>query len=183
MATLKAQSSIGDFLTLVFTDFLALTANLTRHPIKIFGPKDSEACLHPPGVWWAPGDETWSSGQTRGQPGYPGALWVREIPLTVLVFGGENDPTGEATNPVSTCLRDADVTEWMVERLVNAFHRVGSQHSYQIVGMSWGEGARSGIGLACELDLTLRLPLVRIDNPTVTITGLTPTVEIDADGD
>jgi len=183
MAVLKAQANIGDFLTLVFAEFLTLVGSQTRQPVKIFGPKDSDANMAPPGVWWAPGDESWSPPQRQGMPNKPGSLWVREIPLTVLVFGGENDPTGEATSPVSTCLRDADVTEWLVERLVNAFHRIGSQHSYQIGGMSWGEGARSGIGLACELDVTLRLPLVRIDNPTVTVEGIATTVEIDTDGD
>jgi hypothetical protein len=182
MALLKAQSNIGDALDLVFADFLFYSTSFTAQPIKIFGPKDSEANMSPPGVWWSLGDETWTASQRGGMPGFPGSLWVREIPLTVLVFGGENDPTGEAADPSSTCLRDADVTEWMIERLVNSFHRKLSQHSYQIDGAEWGEGARSGIGMACELAVTLRLPLVRIDNPTVTVTGMNPSVELDTDG-
>lgn len=181
MAILRAQSSVGAVLSIVFADFLAYVDGKTPQPTKVFGPKDSEAAMSPPGVWWAMGPESWSAPQRQGMPGNPGALWVREIPLTIMVFGGENADEPLTETP-STHLRDADVTEWMVEALVNSFHKQLSQHSYQVEGATWGEGARDAIGLACELDVTLRLPLVRLDNPIVTVTGITTSVEIDADG-
>jgi hypothetical protein len=162
----------------VFADFLAATDGMTSRPIVVFGPKDGEANMAPPGIWWTPGQETWSSPQRQGMPAYASSLWVREIPVHLLIFGGENDdPNPGATEPASTDLSGADVTEWMIEQLVNSLHRRLSQHGYQVSGGSWGEGAQSGIGLAFDLTVTVRLPLVRLDNPTVTIERVDTTVE------
>lgn len=177
MTALFAQASISAVMSDVFVDFLASTTGRTSYPIKIFGPKDSEANMSPPGVWWTPGEESWTQPQRQGMAGAPGSLWVREIPVHLLLFGGENAYVAPSSEPSSTCLADTDVTEWMIEELVNAFHRRLSQHGYQVDGGSWGEGAQAGIGLAFDMTLRVRLPLARLDNPTVTITGIQSTVE------
>jgi hypothetical protein len=186
MSILRAQASLSKVLNDVFTDFLAAVAGLTPQPVMVFGPKDSEAQLNPPGVFWSPGDEAWSAPQRHGKPGEPSTLWVREIPLSFLVFGGENaaadyDAERGGSEAPSTSMNETDVTEALVEHLVNALHRRLSQHGYQITGGSWGEGAREGIGLAFELGVTLRLPLARLDNPVVTLEGIRPTVRLPSD--
>jgi hypothetical protein len=179
VTALVAQSSISAVMVDVFADFLTAIDGATALPITIFGPRDSEANMMPPGVYWTPGQEVWNNPQRQGMPGYPSSLWVREIPIHILIFGGENahrTHDGD-TPPPSTNLRSTDVTEWMIEALVNAFHRRLSQHGYQITGGTWGEGTREGIGLAFDMTVTVRLPLVRLDNPTVTIESVKTTVE------
>ena len=180
---MRAQSTISDFLSNVFVAFRVLADAAGAPTVNIYGPRDDGANSAPPGIWWAPGGETWErTGLRGGQPGVPGSLWVRNIPITMLVFGGENAPiTGDADYAASaagTFLRDTDATEALVELLVNAFQQQVSQFSYEIRGGHWGDSERTGVGIAFEMDLVLRLPLVRIDNETVTLTGLTTTTRL-----
>jgi hypothetical protein len=101
---------------------------------------------------------------------------VRNVSITMLLFGGEVPPsdgdTEEAALDGGTFLRETDATEALVELLVNAFQQQVSQFSYDVTGGNWGESSRTGIGVAFEMDVSLRLPLVRIDNETVTLKGI-----------
>jgi hypothetical protein len=175
---MRAQSSISGVMKDVLAEFKRLVAGKTESPVEIWGPKDDPANCSPPSIWWAPGDESWGPGQRFGQAGEPSALWTREIPILLLLFGGDA-PTplaaGEEPNteePPSSDLESTDNTEWLLEAIVNAFHRRSSQLSYQIQSGNWGQAAKTEMGQAYELVVLLRLPLVRIDNPTVKLTGL-----------
>jgi hypothetical protein len=173
---MRAQSTISDFMAAVFAELRLLASDASISTLYIYGPKDDAANSVPPGLWWQPGEEKWGPGRRFGQAGQPSSLWTREIPIHVLVFGGENardqadsndqdDPSADA----GTFIRETDATEALVELLVNAFHRQASQFSYEITGGGWGQAARTGIGLAFDMQVTLRLPLVRIDPNTVTL--------------
>jgi hypothetical protein len=96
----------------------------------------------------------------------------------LLICGGENVRANPVVEPPSTCLLETDVTEWMVEALVNAFHRRLSHHAYQVTEGGWGEGAQSGIALDYDMTVTLRLPLARLDNPVVRLTGVNVSTRI-----
>jgi hypothetical protein len=152
-------------------------------PLNFYGPKDDGANSAPPGIWWAPGRERWQHSGTRGgQAGEPGSLWVRYSPISVLLFGGENPPMqADAEDPArdaGTFLRETDATEALIELFVNACQQRLSQFSYEIEGGDWGESSRTGIGLAYDMTVTLRLPLVRIDNDVVILKGTTATTRL-----
>jgi hypothetical protein len=125
-------------------------------------------------------------------------LFIREIPFTFGIFGGLIDQTqydaeraalvaaAAAKTPPETVpdvpssyLTDTDLSEALMANLVNAFHRRLTQFGYRIVSGGWSKAPRSGKGLAYVLTIALRLPLVREDNPTVTVTAINPIVEIE----
>ena len=185
---MKAQAAISRVMADVLTEFKALVSGQTELEVKVFGPKDDLANCHPPGIWWCPGDEGWSRPQQQGQPGVPGALWVREIPIHILIFGGDDKPAGEAADDATvdesptTDLKGTDNTEWLLEAVINAFHRRLSHNGYQVASGGWGEATRTGMGQAYDLTITLRLPLVRIDNPTVKLQGMNVRTRLPSDG-
>jgi hypothetical protein len=144
--------------------------------LKIYGPQDNAANNPaPPCIAWTPGKESWSPGQHQGKPGSPAALWTREIPVTFEIFGGLNAAVeGEES---STYLHETDVSEALMAKLVNAIHRRLSQHGYRVLDGGWGPSIRMGLGMVYVLVISFRLPLVKEDNPTVTITAVDTEVE------
>lgn len=164
----QAIASISRVLADVFDDFLLAVEGKTIHPVLIFGPKDEEANIAPPAVWWDfDGDEKWASQQVAraGGPGNPRALKVREIPIGCLIFGGEGDTSQEADFP-STDLYSTQLTEWLMLELVNALQRRLTLFGYDVTSCSWGRASRTELGMACELRITIRLPVIATDNGT-----------------
>jgi hypothetical protein len=173
---MTAQSTISGIMDQVLTELRSLAYQTGFPELNIYGPRDDAANSSPPGLWWFPGNEKWGPGERFGQAGTPSALWTRNIPIHLALFGGENDDRkaddeGPSTG-AGTFFRDTDQTEALIELVVNAFHRRSSQFSYQVVDGGWGKSARTGIGIAYDMIVELRLPLVRIDNPTVKLTGI-----------
>lgn len=167
----QAPAALSTVLKDVFDDFLIVVGT----DVKIFGPVDHAANAAPPGVWWEPGAEVWTPGQRLGGPGSPSALWTREVPVAFLIFGGLPE---ETYSDEEAPLHEGDQTEYLLAAFVNAFHRRVSQHGYRITGGQWVAGGRDTIGLAYELAVQVRLPLVREDNQVVTLEGITETIEI-----
>ena len=144
--------------------------------VVVLGPSEEPSKPAPPCVAWVPTEEVWSSPRTQGQAGSPGALFTREVPVTFMVFGGVTEnPTWP---PEEASLHDCDETEILVSRLVNAIHRLVSQNSYKWQSQKWFNSGRTGMGMACEVTFAFLLPLLREDNPTVTVTEFRQHTEI-----
>ena len=170
----------------VLTDFMAAIAAMTEEEIppaeeiKIYGPQDTPANNPaPPCIAWSVGKESWTPGQHQGKPGSPSALWTREIPVTFEIFGGLNPASTSGEEPISTYLNETDVSEAMMAKMVNSFHRRLTQHGYRVLDGGWGPSIRMGLGMVYLLTVSFRLPLVNEDNPTVAITDVDQEVEID----
>lgn len=166
---MKAVAAISVVLEDLFKEFQALVDaqdDPPASPVLIFGPKDNQANIAPPGIYWAPGEESWTAPQAHGRPGFPRSLWTRNIPVNFEVFGGENAFDAETLDDPATNLSDLDASEALAMILANAFQRRLSQHGHQISGMGWGQSQQTGIGQVALLRATLRLPVVAIDNPT-----------------
>ena len=155
--------------------------------VNIFGPRDDFAQAGPRSIYWAPDREgTWLPAKRQGQIGTAGALWTRPIVINFMLFGGlTTNPTWVNTADTNeqaaarATMHDADETEALLANLVNAIHRkVGGTFNYSDPSVEWFMPGRDGIGMSCEFKVTIYLPLVREDNPTVTVTGLNPTPEI-----
>lgn len=180
---MRGVPSISHLLQDVLSDFLISVDGLTAQPVKIFGPKDDNANVAPPGVWWDIGEERWGNtqGVRLGGPGKPGVLYVREIPISFLVFGGDLEAGGEEPEaddePASTDLQSTDVTELLMGKLINSCQRRLTQFGYKPLGAKWGQAIQSGIGLACDLSVAIRLPLLREDNGSVKMPPVNPAVE------
>jgi hypothetical protein len=175
---MRAQSTISGIMADTLVCFRSLAEAAGIDNVNVYGPKDDAANSSPPGIWWAPGTERWQRSGTRGgQAGEPGSLWVRSSPITVVLFGGENAPLNDdADDPAigaGTYLRETDATEALIELFVNACQQRLSHFSYEIEDGGWGQSSRTGIGLAYDMTVTIRLPLVRIDNDVVKLQGVT----------
>lgn len=178
---MKATSTISGALEDLFNEFQRLLSVIDDPPARevlIYGPKDNQANFNPPGIYWVPGDESWTPPQRLGMPGFPRSLWVREVPITFEIFGGENPLEPEQLDDPATNLGDLDVSEALGIILANAFQRRLSQHGHQITGGSWSPGLQTGIGLVFVMRAVLRLPVIAIDNPTRRLTEIRTTVEI-----
>jgi hypothetical protein len=160
----------------VLTELRSLADSMGFADLNIYGPRDDGANSSPPGIWWRPETEKWTLGQHRGSAGDPSGLWAREIPVRIVIFGGENADVPQNDQEPSvgagTFAFATDKTEALLELVVNAFQRRCSQQSYQIIDGGWGPASRTGIGLSYDVVVQLRLPLVRIDNPTVKLMGI-----------
>jgi hypothetical protein len=198
VTVLRAPSAISIVQNDVLVDFLANVSGTTAEVVKIYGPQDGDVKPGPPAIAWSPGQEGWVAGGHRGAPGSPSDLFIREIPITFEIFGGLNaaadyaaeraaavaaalleTPPRTLPDEPSTDMAGGDVTEALMANLVNAFHRRLTQFGYRYVEGGWSRAIRSGLGLAYVLTLAIRLPIVREDNPTVTVTTINPTVEIE----
>ena len=201
MTILRAPSAISIVQNDVLVEFAAAVAGTTQLPVNIYGPQDGDVNPAPPAIQWWTEDETWTAGGHRGGPGHPGDLWTREIPIRFAIFGGLNlsadylaeraaaEAVAAALTPPQTLPpipgtfpTDTDLTEALLSNLINAFHRRLTQFGYRVVGGEWSKSTRTGLGLAYVVTLAMRLPLVREDNPTVTVTGINMDVEIEHAG-
>jgi hypothetical protein len=198
----RAPSAISVIQNDVLVDFLAHVSTFATLSVNVYGPQDKDVNANCPAVLWYPGEESWLPSMHNGAPGSPSSLWVREVPFTFECFGGLNleddyqdernavytaahnntSPTTDVAPP-STAMSDTDMSEALMARLVNSFHRRLTQHGYRIVKGGWSPSIRSGLGLVYILTVAIRMPLVREDNETVTIEHLTVNVEIDHAGD
>jgi len=145
-------------------------------PLVVYGPADDFADAAPPSVYWWPTKERFLPGQRLGAPKAPGPLHNRSIPVSFGLCGGV-----EADGMYSdeeTPFHDCDLTEILMSRIVNCIHRRVSQQSYELGEAIWFKGGRTGIGMACELVVEFKLPLIREDNPTVTITDVKANAEL-----
>jgi hypothetical protein len=155
-----------------------VTKNTDFHgkPLLVFGPCDDAANADSPSIYWAPIKEDWSPGERLGQAGEPGMLFVREVSVSFTVFGGVL-PEGTYSETEAP-FHDCDLTEELISKLVNSLQRNLSMQGYRIAGIQWFNGGRTGIGMAAEQVVLLRLPLIREDNPTVRITTAKTNAEI-----
>ena len=145
-------------------------------PITIYGPEDDAADTSPPGIHWLPLSENIAPPQRLGAPGAPGPLAVRSVPVSFVLFGGIA-PLDTYTDAEAK-FHDCDRTEILFSKLINIMQRTVSQFSYSVDSVTWFNSGRTGIGMSLELVVSIRLPLVREDNPTVKITGATAHAEI-----
>lgn len=169
---------VGSVVEHVLNELVAKNADFCGYgqPLLVFGPSDDAADAAPPSIYWAPVKEEWKPPERLGAPASPGMLFVRDIPVSFLLFGGVA-PAGtypDAELPYHDC----DLTEVLLSKLTNALHRNLSQKSYQFHSCTWFNGGRTGIGMSADLVVLLRLPLIREDNPTVTVTDAKANVEI-----
>jgi hypothetical protein len=145
-------------------------------PIVIYGPEDDAANTAPPGIHWLPLTENIGAPQRLGAPGAPGPLAVRSVPVSFVLFGGVA-PIVTYTDAEAK-FHDCDLTEILYSKLINIMQRSASQFSYGIDSATWFNSGRTGIGMSLELVVSVRLPLIREDNPTITFTGATVNAEI-----
>lgn len=172
---MKAQSTISGIVSDVITEFKALLADQLDDDVEVFGPKDDEANSAPPCIWWEPTDEQWTPPQRHGMAGMPSSLWTREITIDFMLFGGDVRTTAEQAEADAAPTTDSDSTnntEVLIEALVNAWHRRSSNFAYQVAGGRWATPVRTEMGLSYILTVTLRLPLVRLDNQAVKVTSI-----------
>ena len=148
----------------------------TGQSITVFGPEEEGADSAPPSVQWVPASESFGPPSRLGAPKNPGPLHVRSIPIAFQLFGGL--PPADSYTDSEAPYIGTKVAEVMLSKLVNIIHRTMSQQSYAVEAVNWFAPGRTGIGAACELVVGIRLPLIREDNPTVTITGATAHAEI-----
>jgi hypothetical protein len=172
----STQEIIGD---------LWVTMKLALPSLVVFGPNDDAAQARAPAIAWRPTVGRFAPGQRLGAPGFPAtpptgyaydskthgasSLWTRELEFAFECFGGSSGPADCGMSP----------TEGLVELLVNCLHQRFTMHGYKAISEKWINGGRTGVGLACELTCAVRIPLLRLDNPTVTITQITPVVQFE----
>jgi hypothetical protein len=137
-------------------------------PVVIYGPTDDAADTAPPGIHWLPMTENLTAPQRQGAAGSPGPLTVRSIPVSFVLFGGI--APADTYTDAEAKFHDCDLTEVLYSKLVNIMQRSASQFSYGIDSVIWSNIGRTGIGMSLELVVSVRLPLVREDNPTVKVT-------------
>ena len=124
--------------------------------------------------------------------GEPGSTW-REAMMTGRVLpsgsgaGHRRDPA-----PILSAVLDLGVdevlvrvewarltpTEGLMEVLVNCLQQRFTMHCYRPTSETWKQMGRTGRGMACELTVAIRLALVRLDNPTVTVKAFSQTTQI-----
>jgi hypothetical protein len=167
---------IGNVVKHVLDELVAKNPNFHGQPLLVFGPSEDAANASAPSVYWLPVREQFAPGQRLGAPRAPGPLYNRGVPISFLLFGGV-EPEGTYTDAEAP-YHDCDLSEILLSKLVNCIHRNLSQQSYEIESAQWFNGGRTGIGMSCELIVTVKVPLIREDNPTVTVTGAKANVEI-----
>jgi len=163
MALTRTCPVISDIIGPVLAEMQLVVPGLT-----VYAPSDEAANSSPPAIWWSPLDEEWSAPQRQGAPGAPGLLFVREIPVAFLVFGGVA-PAGtwpDAELPAHAC----DLTEVLVSHLANVLQRRLSNIGYRFRSLTWFQPERTGIGASAELQISIRMSLLREDNPTIHFT-------------
>ena len=146
-------------------------ALLTYQPnLKVFGPNDSAGEIRAPSIAWRPTQGRWEVGgnRTLGNPNEPGLLWSRWPEVAFEIFGGDIGEPDYGLTP----------TEGLMEVLVNCLQQRFTMHSYRPTSEAWKQMGRTGRGLACELTVAIRIPLVRLDNPTVTVEAFSQTIQI-----
>jgi hypothetical protein len=152
----------------------------TGLPIVVYGPSDNASDAAPPLITWCPLTETTLPPQRQGAPKSPGAIYNRGIPISFELFGGL--PLPDTYTDAEAPFIDCKLSEIMLSKLVNTIHRAVSPNAYAIDSVTWSNGGRTGIGMACEVVVQLKLPLIREDNPTVHVTGATVHTEIAHNG-
>jgi hypothetical protein len=167
---------VGTVMKHVLEELKTHNTNFHGRPLLIFGPADDAADANAPAIYWMPIKEDTSPPTRQGKPGSPGSLWTRVVQVSLVLFGGIIE--GAYSDDEAT-YRDCDLTEELLSKLANAVHRNLSQWSYDIESTSWVPGGRTGIGMSCEVLLTVKLPLVREDNPTVTPVAIEAETQID----
>ncbi|HJX54339.1 MAG TPA: hypothetical protein VJ801_16350 [Polyangia bacterium] len=146
-------------------------ALLTYQPnLKVLGPNDAAGEVRPPFIAWRPTQGRFEVGgnRTGGKPNEPGLLWIRCLDVAFEIFGGDIGVPDYGLTP----------TEGLLELLVNCLQQRFTMPSYRATSERWLQMGRTGRGLSCELTATIRLPLVRLDNSTVTVTAFDPTIAI-----
>jgi hypothetical protein len=177
--TIRLPSSVGGYdasvlpaqgtLQTVMDDFTH--ALLTYQPnLKVLGPNDSGGEVRPPSIAWRPTQGRWDVGgnRTLGKPNEPGLLWRRWPEVVFKVFGGDVGEPDYGLTP----------TEGLVELLINCLQQRFTMHNYRPVSERWLQMGRTGRGMACELTVAIGLPVVRIDNSTVTVKAFSQTTRI-----
>lgn len=155
-----------------YMDDLKSTMQIVLPDLIFIGPNDDSGQIRPPSIAWRPGTGTAASaeGVRLGKPGAPVCLYVRELDIKFECFGGDVGLPDYGMTP----------TEGLVNLLINCLQERFTKNGYVYKGEEWLASGRTGRGLACEVTVAIRVPLVRLDNPTVTIEHMTPTVEIDS---
>jgi hypothetical protein len=177
MSELTSQvANIGFVVKHVLGELVSKNTDFHGRPLLVFGPSEDAANAMAPSIWWVPIREEFRDGQRLGAPRAPGPLRNRVIPVSFLIFGGV-DETG-LYDADEAPYHDCDYTEELLSKLVNAIHRNCSQQSYDLDGALWFNSGKTGIGMSCELTVSFKLPLIREDNPTVTVTHARAHVEI-----
>jgi hypothetical protein len=144
--------------------------------LTVYAPSDEAADSAPPAIWWSPLDEEWTAPQRQGAPNAPGLLFVREIPIAFQLFGGVA-PSGtwpDAELPLHAC----DLTEILASHLANVLQRRLSNMGYRFRSLTWFQPERTGIGAASVLQISIRMSLLREDNPTIHVTRANVEVSI-----
>jgi hypothetical protein len=146
-------------------------ALLTLQPnLVVLGPNDAAGEARPPTIAWRPSQTRWEVGGTRmlGRPSEPGLLWSRWLDVVFEIFGGDVGVPDYGLTP----------TEGLIELVINCLQQRFTLHAYRPRSERWLQMGRTGRGLGCELIVAIRVPLVRIDNPSVTIKAFTETIHI-----
>lgn len=164
-AVLPAVANIQGILADVFA-----TMQLAVPSLKILGPAEDGEQVRPPKIAWGPARAQYSArnGFRLGSTGSPGMLWIRELPIEFELFAG--DPGGGDYG--------MSETEGLVELLINSLHQRLGPTGYGTPEEAWVNGGRTGAGLACNLTVSVRIPLVRTDNRVVTLTTVNTTVDV-----
>ena len=138
--------------------------------LKVLGPNDPAGEVRAPSIAWRPTQGRWEVGgnRTLGKPNEPGLLWCRWPELVFKIFGGDIGTPDYGLTP----------TEGLMEVLVNCLQQRFTMHAYRPTSERWLQMGRTGRGMACELTVSIRLPLVRIDNPTVTVKAFSQTTRL-----
>jgi hypothetical protein len=155
-----------------YMDDLKTTLQGYMPDLVVIGPNDDGGQIRPPTIAWRPGNGTGADagGARLGKVGAPTCLWIRELDIKFECFGGDVGNPDYGMTP----------TEGLINLLINCLQERFTKNGYVFKGEEWDASGRTGRGLACEVTVTIRVPLVRLDNPTVTIEHMTPTVEIDS---
>lgn len=154
-----------------YMDDLKATMQIVLPDLIFIGPNDDSGQIRPPTIAWRPstGEASSAEGVRMGKPGAPACLYVRELDIKFECFGGDVGLPDYGMTP----------TEGLINLLINCLQERFTKNGYVFKGEEWSASGRTGRGLACEVTVAIRVPLVRLDNPTVTIEHMTPTVEID----
>jgi hypothetical protein len=169
---------VGNIVKVVLSDLIAQNPTLGPDgvPITIYGPADDGADSSPPSISWMPTSEQFAEPQRLGAAGAPGSLRMRVVPVSFVICGGVEAPG--TYGPDETVFHDCDLTEILMSKLANSMHRLLSQFPYSLESATWFNGGKTGIGMSCELIVAFKLPLIREDNPTVTVTAVKANAEI-----
>lgn len=125
--------------------------------IRLVGPDDVGRYDRPQRISWDPVSASPSAPQRLGTAAEAGPLYTRDVSFELELWG-----------------ESLEATEEMLASLVNAMHKVLSQHGYRPGSERWNTGAQSTKGVVCVLTVTLRIPLQREQKKTVRISEIAP---------